>query len=199
MAGTVKTSGNEYLAYMLLCIGLCIWAIKDGWFPASKTLEKHPRIIEHAFQDDGLIESIAVSTGQLVDVGSELARMTTYRLDRPRDKLNREIGRLRHKLAELYRDREANAPFIENVKKLLDEKNDELQSLEQKSENRELRATDSGEVTAILKQPRSYVESGETVVVVDPRDSFYLFNKSLSVLSLVGAVIFGFLYRQWRS
>jgi len=52
---------------------LCLWSVKDAWFTSSKTLEKHPRQVEAAFEISGLVEQLLVREGDSVGEGQLLS------------------------------------------------------------------------------------------------------------------------------
>ena len=54
----------------------------------------------------------------------------------------------------------------------------------------ELHAPDKGVVQDILISVHDQVAAGETVMVIDPGDHFYLFNKSLAILSFIAFWLF---------
>lgn len=35
------TGSKEYFYWALLLLALCLWAIRDGWFPTESKIEKH--------------------------------------------------------------------------------------------------------------------------------------------------------------
>ena len=45
---------------------LCLWAIKDAWFPSQGVLDKHPIRVEVAFPIDGMIKEFNVAVGDSV-------------------------------------------------------------------------------------------------------------------------------------
>src|SRR6056300_1555905 len=45
---------------------LCLWAIKDAWYPSPKVLKDHPRRVEVAFPVDGTIKEFNVVVGDSI-------------------------------------------------------------------------------------------------------------------------------------
>ena len=45
---------------------LCLWAIKDAWFPSEGVIKKHPQRVEVAFPVDGMIAEYHVKIGDPV-------------------------------------------------------------------------------------------------------------------------------------
>ena len=58
----------------------------------------------------------------------------------------------------------------------------------------ELHAPTKGSVKELLVMTHSQVEAGEVVLLIDPKDHFYLFNKSLAIFSFIAVWIFLGLY-----
>ena len=57
---------NDYLIMSVIFFLLCIWAIKDGWFPSDKVMKKHPHTIPITFNQDGFIKQINVKENDLI-------------------------------------------------------------------------------------------------------------------------------------
>lgn len=58
---------NDYLILSIILFLLCIWAIKDAWFPSPKVLKKHPINIPITFSSDGYIQEIFVKEGEYIN------------------------------------------------------------------------------------------------------------------------------------
>ena len=64
---------NDFLVIAGIFFLLCIWAVKDGWFPSEGTLEKHPPTVDASFEVDGTIEKLRVKVGDNVVKDQALA------------------------------------------------------------------------------------------------------------------------------
>jgi multidrug resistance efflux pump len=53
-----------------------------------------------------------------------------------------------------------------------------------------LLAPSKGEVKELRVAVYDQVEAGEAVIVIDPQDHFYLFNKSLAIFSFIAFLVF---------
>ena len=45
-----------------------------------------------------------------------------------------------------------------------------------------------GKVLQILAEPATHVDAGQTVMLIQPADTFYAFNKTLAILSFIGFI-----------
>ncbi len=57
---------NDFLIAAVVLLGLGIWAIKDGWFPSNRVLERHPRQLHVRAPATGVVAEIRVMAGQTV-------------------------------------------------------------------------------------------------------------------------------------
>jgi len=127
---------NDYLVMSVIFFLLCIWAIKDGWFPSDKVMKKHPYIIPITFNEDGFIKEINVNENDLIKDKQVIAI-----LDR----------------------NEAKAIF--NWEK-------------------------GGTVIDVYKKVYDPVFKNEVIATVKPKDSFYIFNQTLTIVSGIASIGF---------
>jgi multidrug resistance efflux pump len=175
---------KDFLVAAVVCAILCLWSIRDGWFPTPKTLKKHPLEIPAAFSVGGVVKEIALRVG---------------------DEIHGKVA-----LAVLYDDAfrtkvyEAEAAFNAAKDAKAADTDEKLEALLTARKNLEActvwntdilwtgshgEATLHGEVVSVLARPGDRVESGQPVLLVNPEDTFYLFNKTLSVLMFLGALV----------
>ncbi len=238
--GKFKIKGTKDFLIAAVFLGfLCIWAIRDAWFPTQKVLEKHPQEISVAFRVPGVIREIPVEPGQEIKGETVLARLYEKGYQDALDEAR----------AAFETARRQEAPDVQ-------EKLNELTEARQRLEACTLKNTDitwsgshgeevlRGEILRIDAEPASRVEvlnasstgvvvsvshdqvvlssdpaapaenlervelpaglvpqvrkgdavavgdllAGTPVVTVDPQDTFYLFNKTLTVLTFIGTV-----------
>ncbi|MEC8314019.1 MAG: biotin/lipoyl-binding protein [Verrucomicrobiota bacterium] len=115
---------------------LCIWAIKDGWFPSDKVMKKHPYTIPITFNQDGFIKQINVKENDVINDKQVIAVL---------DK------------------NEAEAIFHWEK---------------------------GGTVIDVYKTVYDSVNKNETIALVKPNDTFYIFNKTLTIVSGVASIGF---------
>ncbi len=57
---------NDFLIAAVVLLGLGLWAIKDGWFPSERVLERHPRELHVRAPATGVVAEVRVIAGQTV-------------------------------------------------------------------------------------------------------------------------------------
>lgn len=175
---------KDFLVMAVFCGFLCIWSIRDAWFPSQKVLKKHPPEIPVAFKMSGVVKDIPVKVGQEIAGKTLLASLYD---DAPRAMVTE---------AETVFEaaRKAKDPLAEEKQATLMKARADLDACT--VENTDIMWTSShgeevlrGTVVRILEKPSAQVEAGVPVLMVKPVDSFYGFNKTLAVLSLIGVIV----------
>ena len=69
---------NDFIVLAGIFFFLCLWAIKDAWFPSEKVLKKHPLEVIVAAEVAGTVEKVHVKVGEPVAEDMVLA---TFRTD----------------------------------------------------------------------------------------------------------------------
>ncbi len=64
---------NDFLIAAVVLFGLGLWAIKDGWFPSERVLERHPRELHVRAPATGVVAEVRVIAGQTVLSNQPLA------------------------------------------------------------------------------------------------------------------------------
>ena len=181
---------KDFLVATVVCVFLCLWSIRDAWFPTQKIMKKHPQEFPVTVSVSGVVQDIPVKVGE--EVGGEapllvlnsghfeaavVAAEEAYKTVKGRDEevLKEKLDLLMKARADLKAATVTCGDFI----------------LETTHGDEPLH----GKVLEILAQPATEVEAGETVMLIQPKDTFYIFNKTLAVLTFVGAVVFLFFHR----
>jgi pyruvate/2-oxoglutarate dehydrogenase complex dihydrolipoamide acyltransferase (E2) component len=174
---------KDFLVAAVFCGFLCIWSIRDAWFPTAKVLKKHPREIPVAFKVSGVVKHIAVQPGDEIKGKVLLAALhdETYRAKAAAAEAAFEAAKavkdpaVEEKLAVLMQARaDLDACTIENTDiTWTTTHGDEL-----------LR----GKVARIMAEPSTQLEAGVPVLAVNPVDTFYMFNKTLAALTFLGMI-----------
>jgi multidrug resistance efflux pump len=175
---------KDFLVMAVFCAFLGIWSIRDAWFPAEKVLKKHPPEIAAAFSLSGAVKSIPVQVGQ--EIAGKVVLASLY------DEAHRAAvteAEAAFEAAKAVKD-----PSVEEKLNALMTARQALEACEVKNtditwESSHGKETLRGTVTRILVQPGERVEAGAPVLMVKPVDSFYAFNKTLAVLSLIGVIV----------
>ncbi len=142
---------NDFLIAAVVLLGLGIWAVKDGWFPSPRVLERHPRQVELRAPGDGTVLDVRVIPGQSV---------------------------LSNQVVGVFQPSVAGGST--------------------RQDNVELRSPALGTVVEVKVARLDEVKAGSVLMTFAPDDIFYLFNKSLAVLSLIGAVVCLVIHRAVR-
>ena len=174
---------KDFLVLAVACIFICLWAIRDAWFPTEKILEKHPLSYPVTVSVSGVVQTIPVKVGDEVAGSLPLLTLSTtsYKaaVEVAEEAYNAAKGGdaevLKEKLDALMQARENLRSTTVTCKDFIRETSHGEESLH-------------GEVIDILAEPASHVEVGETVMLVRPNDSFYIFNQALAVLTFLGAI-----------
>lgn len=199
-----------YWAVGLLLLG--VWCVKDGWYPSKDVLEKHPRAIELSFSQDGVLSRLLVNLGSEVGESMKVAELVTDEIRRRlataetaftgAERAYREATGELAALGEAPGDEErrtAATRTVQERKRLYDDAYAKREEIRKELNDSILRSTGDGTVSEIRAKENNPVKAGETVMVLDPKDSFYLFNRSLAVICLLisaGCFIRFFGYRR---
>jgi len=175
---------KDFLVMAVFCGFLCIWSIRDAWFPTEKVLKKHPPEIPAAFKISGAVKTIPVKVGQ--EIGGKTVLAGLY------DDAHR--AKVTEAEAAFEAAKAAKDPAAEEKLDVLMKARAELDSCTVENTDITWMSTHGeevlrGRVTRILVQPGTKIEAGAPVLMVKPIDSFYAFNKTLAVLSLIGVIV----------
>jgi multidrug resistance efflux pump len=194
---------NDFLVLGGIFFFLCLWAIKDAWFPSAKVLKKHPLSIEVAFEVAGAVEKVHVAVGDPVAEKQLLANLRRDRLgvEYEEAKSAYTAANKKHAMMQLAHNNAnkngASDDGISNIKESLDaakaamdEALAQVTELRKALDSSELLSPSKGEVKEIKVHAHSMVEAGETAMILNPKDHFYLFNKSLAIFSFFAFWIF---------
>lgn len=182
---------------------LCLWSIKDAWFPSPKTVEKHPQEVVAAFETSGLVEQLHVREGDSVGEGQLLAELRRGRMKDESAAAKKAYIEAKNKhtlMDEALRNAENNGATNEGIAGIKQSRDDAKTAMDtalkqvnlarERLDAAELRASSKGVVKEIVVPLYASVEAGDTVLVIDPKDHFYLFNKSLAIFSFIAFWVF---------
>ena len=196
-------SSKDFLVFGFVFFFLCIWAIKDAWYPSEKVLKKHPREIVSSFEISGKLEKLHVNEGSFVKEGSIIAELSSEDLDKKlnnmkatylKDKKSADILRVAIKNARENGATKASINEMQDRKNLLESKMKDLEAsvkeLNEGQDKTRIIAEKNGEVVEIYVGERIQVSAGENILKIIPQDNFYLFNKSLAIFSFFACIFF---------
>jgi len=174
---------KDFLVMAVFCAFLCLWSVRDAWFPSKKVLEKHPQTVEVAMEVSGVMKSLPLHPGE--EFAGAVVLATIY------DDSYREALALAE--AEFTEAKEMRVGVEVALEKVLAAR----EALKACS----LRNTDiimetshgedalQGKVLEHLVKRATHVDAGDPVLLVQPKDTFYAFNKSLALFSFMGLVV----------
>lgn len=196
-------SNKDFLIFGFVFFFLCIWAIKDAWYPSDKVLKKHPREILYAFPVSGQISKVHVDEGDFVPENGLLMELSTAGLDRELESKKRAYAAEKKSSLVLSKaianatENGATQSSIEEMRvrkkatdELMQQLQEEVNELRSDRESFQLTAEKKGHVELLFFGERIQVDAGETMLKMIPQDNFYLFNKSLAVFSFFAAIFF---------
>jgi multidrug resistance efflux pump len=164
---------------------LCLWAMRDAWFPTEKVLRKHPREFPVTVSVSGVVQDIPVKIGEKVSDSTPLITLHPMRYEK-------EVMAAE----KAYKDavETQNDEHIKARLDLLTQAKANLQATTVTCQNFTLESPRgkfplNGCVREIMVQPAYFVEAGEVVMLVEPADTFYAFNKTLALLSGILAAL----------
>lgn len=177
---------SDYIVMAGICFFMCLWAVKDAWYPSDKVLRKHPREVVVAFETPGTVKTLEVAAGDAVWEDKLLA---TLRNDRTKSEFEAEKAtyatlKKEHALAAdqvrvsaTPEGEERCALLKEQMKASLSKVNEFRLAMD----SLELFSPVKGNVIHVPVVVHGVVKAGESVVIIDPKDHFYAFNKSLAI------------------
>ncbi len=182
---------------------LCLWAVKDAWYPSPKVLEKHPLTVNASFETGGSIGAMHVAEGDSIAESQILAELRRVEIEEGFESSKKAYSAAKgsYTLAdEALRNAVKNGASSEVIAEFkqsridaqatMDSALEQVTSMRAGIDAAELHAPDKGVVKDILVAVHDQVAAGETVMVIDPADHFYLFNKSLAILSFIAFWLF---------
>jgi multidrug resistance efflux pump len=201
---TYQVKGTkDFLVLALIFFFLGLWAVKDGWYPSPKVLKKHPLEMAVSFEIPGTIARLHVQEGDMVGEGQVLAELHRVKLESEFAEAKKTYTATKKQFQLMdaaLKNAAKNGSTIDGFKdrqQRWDEAKAEMdQAVARANEIRsqldatELLAPDKGEVKQVLAFVHNQVEAGQTVMVLDPNDHFYTFNKSLAIFSALAFCVF---------
>lgn len=180
---------KDFLVLAVACGCICLWAIRDAWFPTEKILKKHPQEFQVTSSVAGVVQNIPVRVGDEVKGSMPLLI----------------LGSQYYEEAVAAAEEAYKAAVETKDKEQIKAKLDDLVVAKEKLQATIIRCTDfiletthgedplHGKVLEILVDPAAPVDAGQTVLIIQPGDTFYIFNKTLAILTflgMIGALIF---------
>ncbi len=183
---------KDFLVLAIIFFFVGLWAIKDAWFPSEKVLKKHPQEVQVSFETSGSIENIFVKVGDVVGKDRVLANFRTDRMLLEYDEAKATYTEKKTLFTKM--EREAKSPEVQArliaAQVAMDEALAGVTTLRVAIDSSELLSPVKGAIKEIQINTHSVVEAGQQVITLDPKDHFYLFNKSLAVFCFFSFLAF---------
>ncbi|MBT8041937.1 MAG: efflux RND transporter periplasmic adaptor subunit [Pontiella sp.] len=198
----VKAS-NDFLVLAGIFFFLGIWAVKDAWYPSAKVLKKHPLEVAAIVETDGSVEKVHVDTGDTISEEQVLISLRSDRLALQFEEAKDAYTAAKKKFAMLDmaakdagknvdsgKDSEDLNASAAEAEAQMEKALDKVTKLRVTMDATEVRAPSKGIVKGIYVGTHTMVKKGDTAIIIDPKDHFYLFNKSLAIFSGFIVVVF---------
>ena len=194
---------NDFLVLAAIFFFLCLWAIKDAWYPSEKVLKKHPLLVEASFETSGAVEKILVLEGDMVAENELLALLrrdkTSVEFEEAKEvytAAKKKAAVMDLALVNAERNGASDGGIAEirqsasEAKVAVQDALEKVESLKATMDASELKAPIKGEIKEVKAGTHSMVEAGDIILVIDPKDHFYVFNKSLAIFSFIAFWVF---------
>lgn len=199
-----KVKGTkDFLVLAGIFFFLCIWAIKDAWYPSPGVIEKHPQEVVASFSIDGSVGKVVVAEGDTVGEGQLIAELRRSSIQKAFDDSKEEYSEAKKSFSKLdlavrnaAKDGTTEQGLAVMKKSLSDAQAAMDLALEKVNVERtnldstELKSPSKGLITKVVAPVHTMVAAEEAVVLIDPQDHFYLFNKSLAIFSFIAFWVF---------
>jgi len=175
---------KDFLVAAVACGFICLWAIRDAWFPTEKILARHPLEFTVTNRVPGVVKSVSVEVGDEVKGAMPLVVLNSQ----PFQEAVAEAEEA-YKAAVETKDEEQIRAKLD----LLVQAKKNLKATTVRAGDYILETTHGddplhGTVLEIPVEPASYVDTGEPVMIIRPADTFYIFNQTLAVLTFFGMI-----------
>lgn len=187
---------NDFIVLAAIFFFLCLWAVKDAWFPSEKVLKKHPLEVMATFEVDGTVEKVMVEVGDTVAEEQVIAKLRSDRIavDYEKAKSDFTEKKKKHGMMALARKNAENngvseqgyADIVKSEEEALaarEEAHAKVKELKTKIDSAVLLSSVKGKVLEVKVGTHSMVAAGDDAILIKPSDHFYPFNKSLAIFS----------------
>ncbi len=181
---------KDFLVVTVVCVFLCLWSIRDAWFPTKKILEKHPQTYSVTTKVAGVVQSVHVEPGQKIGGSMVLVDLAPSGYQRAVEEA--EAAYTAAKEADAA-DKSARLSVLHKAKEAL--LACRIRNTDFTLETTHGEDSLDGQVLEVFATPATQVEAGEVLLTVEPHDTFYIFNKTLAVLAFFGAFVALFFHR----
>ncbi len=172
---------KDFLVAAVVCAFVCLWSIRDAWFPTEKLLEKHPQSYPVTVAVSGVVQTVPVKIGDEVSGASPLLTLSTHLYKQAVDAAEAAYTEAK----ELSSDN-MKAVLDALLKARADLKATTVACTDFTLETSHGEETLHGVVLEIVAKPATGVAAGDVVMRIRPNDTFYAFNKTLAMIMCIG-------------
>ena len=177
---------NDFIVLAGIFFFLCLWSVKDAWYPSEKVLKKHPQEIIVIAETGGTVEQMMVDEGDAVAEDMVLAELRSDQVSSDFEEAKRSYTEAKNKHGRLNASSETvDTVEIAAAQAAMDQALDKVEELRIALDSMEIKTKDKGKIKEAYIATHSLVEAGDHVFLIDPEDHFYLFNKSLAIFSFI--------------
>ena len=177
---------NDFIVLAGIFFFLCLWSVKDAWYPSEKVMKKHPQEIIVIAEKGGTVDQVMVDAGDPVAEDTVLAKLRSDRVSSEFEEAKKSYTEAKQKHSLLNSSSQTgDAGEIVAAQETMDLALTKVDELRIALDSMEIKAPDKGEIKKSYIGTLSMVEAGDHLFLIDPQDHFYLFNKSLAIFSFV--------------
>lgn len=177
---------NDFIVLAGIFFFLCLWSVKDAWYPSEKVMKKHPQEIIVKAETGGTVETVNVVKGDAVGEDMVLAILRSDQVVSEFEEAKKSYTEAKKKHALLNSSSESGAAVeVAAAQEAMDQALAKVDELRVVLDSMEIKALDKGEIKESYIATHSLVEAGDHAFLIDPQDHFYLFNKSLAIFSFI--------------
>ena len=177
---------NDFIVLAGIFFFLCLWSVKDAWYPSEKVMKKHPQEIIVFAEKGGTVEKVMVDAGDPVAEDTVLAKLRSDRVSNEFEEAKKSYTEAKQKHSLLNASSQTgDAADIAAAQAAMAQALVKVDELRVALDSMEIKALDKGEIKESFIATHRLVEAGDHVFLIDPQDHFYLFNKSLAIFSFL--------------
>ena len=183
-------SSKDFIVLAGVFFFICLWAIRDAWYPSEKTLKKHPHTVIASFETSGTVEKVYVKAGDTISKGQLLAELNLTKKKAEFEKAKTKYTAAKKAHAQLLNMKPVIKKDVALAKETMDAALKTVEDIQTSMLATKLHAPSKGEIITIATPTHSVVANEDTAMIINPKDHFYLFNKSLAIFSFFAFWIF---------
>lgn len=179
-----KVKGSkDFLVIAVVCAFFCLWFLRDGWFPPKRVRRDHPLQIPVSMAVSGVVKSLPAAPGR--EVGGSDVLVELYDLS-----YRKAVDEAELAYEEARKQKDPNVQ--QAIDHLLQARSNLTACVARCSDFMQTTSHGEGPLHGVVLEhlvaPSDEVVAGQNVLLVRPKDGYYLFNQTSCILSFIGAV-----------